>query len=151
MTSTLRKVSPLDNAYRHNSTHFIDVQGWDIPSHCGNPEKEKTQLKEGSVLVDWSHISKITIRGSDAVEAASQVDSRATSLKPLQCCASEDQAILRLTEDEFLILCQAGQEAKVLKVAKAPKTGVLNHGGGLGCLILAGQGRDVPVKSVDAC
>ncbi len=150
MTTLLQKISPLESAYQQNHAHFITTEGWSIPAHCGNQEKEKAQLETGSVLVDWSHIGKITLRGNDAQTAAEQVDSAASSLKPLQSCATDDVAMLRLTQDEFMILCQPEKEAAVLASAQAADTGVLSHGGGLGCLVLAGKRRDEVIECSSA-
>lgn len=142
MTPPLLKTSPLEEAYRRNGAHFMEEQGWMMPSHCGNLDREKAHLQEGSLLVDWSHIDKITLRGDDAAQAASKLNTRAKSLKPLRSLATINQVILRLTSDEFLILCQPDKANKVLEKAQAPQTMALLHGGGLGCLVLTGARRD---------
>jgi len=150
MTTLLQKISPLDQAYQQNQAQFITTEGWSIPAHCGNQDKEKAQLETGSVLVDWSHIGKITLRGNDAQAAADHVDSQASSLKPLQSCATDEVAVLRLTQDEFMILCQPEKEAAVVASAQAAQTDVLSHGGGLGCLVLAGKRRDAVIERSSA-
>lgn len=142
MTDLLQKISPLHETYRRHQAQFTEVTGWLIVVHCGNPEKEKTQLEQGGVLADWSHIEKITLRGKDAEVAASQIEAQAAALKPLQSYATENRAILRLTSDQFMVLCQPGQSAAILATANAPQTDTFSHGGGLGCLVLAGKRRD---------
>lgn len=146
MTSILEKMSPLHGSYRNHQGQFIQVDGWSIAEHCSHPEKEKAHLQEGCVLVDWSHIEKISLRGEDAALAASQVNKKAASLKPLQTHATQKMAILRLTADQFLVLAEPGQGAKILKSAQAPHTDTFSYQGAMGCLVLAGERRDEVIE-----
>ncbi|MBF0277409.1 MAG: hypothetical protein HQM13_06460 [SAR324 cluster bacterium] len=150
MKAIIQKLSPLDEAYQRNAAHFLAEEGWSIPEHCGNPEKERAQLETGSVLVDWSHIGKITLRGNHAEDSASRLDSRAASLKPQQSCSTDDWAVLRLTGDEFMILCKSGKENAILASVEGDDLSILNHGGGLGCLVLGGKGRDEVIERSSA-
>ena len=146
MTRPLKKLSPLHECYRTHHAQFVEVAGWSIAEHCGNPEKEKAHLQQGAVLGDWSHLDKITLRGQDAAVAAAQVNKKGASLKPLQSHATQKIALLCQTPDEFLIVAQPGQATKILASAQAPHTDTFAYSGAMGCLVLAGARRDEVIE-----
>ena len=64
------KTSPLSGIYRNHTVNTIEVSGWHIAGNFGDTEREQENLKKGAVLVDWSHIGKISLSRGDAPSAA---------------------------------------------------------------------------------
>ena len=104
------KTSPLSGIYRNHPVKLTEVSGWQIAENFGNDERELIHLSQDSVLVDWSHIGKISLSGGDAAKAAEQVISGASEIEPLNSSSNQDLAVLRLTRNDYLILCQSGME-----------------------------------------
>jgi heterotetrameric sarcosine oxidase gamma subunit len=138
----LTKSGPLTAIYRQRGIPLTDLAGWRIAEHFGDPESEKRNLQTGSLLADWSHIGKISLYGRGAAAEAVKMDARAAGLDPLRALGTRDTALLRLVEDEFLILCQAGMEDSVLRRFDEKNTVVLNETGALACFALGGKRRD---------
>lgn len=138
----LLKTSPLFGLYRQFPVQTEIVSGWQIAQHFGNPQREKQQLRTGSVLVDWSHLGKLSVSGRGAAAAVEAVLLGAAGIKPLSSIATSERAALRLTLNDYLILCLPGQEDALLAtLANFPAT-VINRSGALGCFALAGPRRD---------
>ena len=74
------KTSPLSGIYRNHPVKLTEVSGWEIAKNFGNDERELIHLSQDSVLVDWSHIGKISLSGGDAAKAAEQVFSGASEI-----------------------------------------------------------------------
>ena len=138
----LTKTGPLSTIYRKWGPQITEVSGWKIAEHFGDPELEKNSLETGSVLVDWSHIGKISLFGKGALDEAIKIDHRSKELKPLHAWGNKQTAVLRLAEDEFLILCLPGIEDSILKLLDFQHSAVLNESGGMGCFALGGIRRD---------
>lgn len=143
---TLTKHSPLSGIYRAYSATLINQQGWQIAEHFGNLPAEKHSLQTGSVLADWSHIGKISLSGQQAAHAAEMLCAGASSISPLTSVSTADVAVLRLTANDYLLLCQVGRELSFLDQLDGDRTRnritVINQTGAMGCLALAGQRRD---------
>jgi heterotetrameric sarcosine oxidase gamma subunit len=92
--------------------------------------------------VDWSHIGKISLSRGDAAKAAEQVFPGASKLTPLQSASNKDMVVLRLTRNDYLILCQPGMEADLIKKIDPKTTTVIDQTGSQGCLVLGGPRRD---------
>ncbi|MDP6295792.1 MAG: hypothetical protein QF618_07260, partial [SAR324 cluster bacterium] len=116
--------------------------GWEIAKNFGNDERELIHLSQESVLVDWSHIGKISFSGGDAAKAAEQVFSGASEIEPLKSSSNQDMAVLCLTRNDYLILCQSGMETALLGKIDHKITTVINQTGSQGCLVLGGPRRD---------
>jgi glycine cleavage system aminomethyltransferase T len=144
MTSspTLIKHSPIAEIYQRHPVQITRIEGWEIAHHFGNPEQEMQQLKTGSVLADWSHIGKLSVSGTAAAAYVEQLFSGAGAIAPLTTHQTSDAAILRLTANDYLILCHAGAEADLLDRITHPKISVINQTGAMGCFVLAGIRRD---------
>lgn len=140
MPPTLVKHSPLASLCRSSGAKMIDIFGWQVADHFGEPEKEKQHLNESSVLVDWSHIGKLTLRGSEAENEIAKKYRAASQLAPLQSYTTENGAILRLTDDEFVIL-DPSKEVDERKF-DGSRVSVIDHSGTYACLVLAGPQRD---------
>ena len=136
------KTSPLSGIYRNHPVKLTEVSGWEIAKNFGNDERELIHLSQDSVLVDWSHIGKISLSGGDAAKAAEQVFSGATEIEPLKSLSNRDMTVLCLTRNDYLILCQAGMETALLGKIDHKITTVTDQTGSQGCLVLGGPRRD---------
>ena len=136
------KTSPLSGIYRNHPVKLTEVSGWNIAENFGNAERELTHLNQDSILVDWSHIGKISLSGGDASKAAEKLVSGASKIEPLQSSSNKDKVALRLTGNDYLILCQSGMEADLLGKIDHNITTVIDSTGSQGCLVLGGPRRD---------
>ena len=140
MTPTLVKNSPLAALCRSSGAKMIDISGWQVVDHFGDPEEEKQHLSDASVLVDWSHIGKLTLRGNEAEKEIAKIYPIAAIITTLQTATNQDKAILRLTDDEFVILDPSGEVDD--KKFDGSRVSVIDHSGTYACLVLAGPQRD---------
>jgi len=144
----MRKHSPLAAIYRQWGAHCTEVQGWWIAEHFGDLEAERESLSNGALIVDWSHLGKLALRGDPG--EAQKWDPAASTLKPLKASISGSQALLRLTEDEFLMLCPAGSAEEAAGRIDSATSTVTNQSGALGCFVLAGINRDAVLERSSA-
>ena len=107
------KTSPLSGIYRNHSVKLTEVSGWQIAEDFGDKERESQHLHKDSVLIDWSHIGKISLSKGDAPKAAEQVFNGTSKLEPLTSAAKQDIVVLCLTRNDYLILCQPGMETEL--------------------------------------
>jgi len=135
--SKLLKNSPLSSIYQNLGAHCLEVAGWKIAEHCGQPQKEKEHLQQGALLVDWSHIGKISVRGESAAISVDQIFDQASAISPLHYQSTKDLVCLRLVMDEYLLLCNAGEEQKYLN--KLDANIATRQTGAMACLVLAGK------------
>lgn len=136
------KTSPLSGIYRNHPVNIIEVSGWHIAGNFGDTEREQDNLKKGAVLVDWSHIGKISLSLGNASAAAEKVLKGSSKIEPLNSMADSKMAVLRLTINDYLILCQPGMEKHVLEKIDPGLTTVTDQSGSNGCLVLGGPRRD---------
>ena len=136
------KTSPMSGIYRNYPVKLAEISGWHIAENFGNNEKEFEHLKNDSVLVDWSHIGKISLSQGDAPSAAESILPGTSKIKPLNSSSNSDMAVLRLTMNDYLILCQPGMENDLLTKIDSKITTVVNQTGAQGCLVLGGPRRD---------
>jgi len=144
--TALVKRSPLAAVYRARDAAIEKIDGWEMAAHFGDPKAEKLALTEGSVLVDWSHIGKIQIRGRDASDQAQRLWSGAADLPPLRAAGDENLAVLRLAQDEFLVLCGTGRSGEYLARLEEGSSAICDRSGALGALLLAGPRRDEVIE-----
>lgn len=138
----LTKSSPLSGIYRMRNVDCENVAGWWIAKHFGDLFEEQKSLDEASVLVDWSHVGKISLRGGTAEGEAAKFLPEGKTLSTLQTASTNEVAVLKLTGDEFLILCQPGAERRQSLKINPSLTTLVNVTGALGCLVIAGPRRD---------
>ena len=136
------KTSPLSGIYRNHPVNIIEVSGWHIAGNFGDIEREQDNLKKGAVLVDWSHIGKISLSQGNASAAAEKVLKGSSKIEPLNSMADSKIAVLRLTINDYLILCQPNMEKNVLEKIDSKVTTVTDQSGSNGCLVLGGPRRD---------
>ena len=136
------KTSPLSGIYRNHPVNIIEVSGWHIAGNFGNIEREQVNLKKGAVIVDWSHIGKISLSRGNASAASEKVLKGSSKIDPLNSMADSKIAVLRLTINDYLILCQPDMEKNVLEKIDPELTTVTDQSGSNGCLVLGGPRRD---------
>ena len=136
------KTSPLSGIYRNHPVNIIEVSGWHIAGNFGDTEREQDNLKKGAVIVDWSHIGKISLSQGNASAAAEKVLKGSSKIEPLNSMADSKIAVLRLTINDYLILCQPNMEKNVLEKIDSKVTTVTDQSGSNGCLVLGGPRRD---------
>ena len=136
------KTSPMSGIYNNYSVKLAEFSGWQIAEHFGNKEKEFEHLKNDSVLIDWSHIGKISLSQGNAPSVAENILPGTSKIKPLNSSSNSDIAVLRLTMNDYLILCQPGMEVDLLKKIDEKITTVVNQTGAQGCLVMGGPRRD---------
>ena len=138
----MNKISPLSGIYRNYPVNIIEVSGWQIAGNFGDAGKEQEYLKKGAVLVDWSHIGKISLSRGDAAAAAEKILKGSSKIEPLSSISDSKMAILRLTKNDYMILCQPGMEKILLEKIDSRSTTVTDQSGSNGCLVLGGPRRD---------
>ncbi len=138
----MNKISPLSGIYRNYPVNIIEVSGWQIAGNFGDAGKEQEYLKKGAVLVDWSHIGKISLSRGDAAAAAEKILKGSSKIEPLSSISDSKMAILRLTKNDYMILCQPGMEKILLEKIDSRSTTVTDQTGSNGCLVLGGPRRD---------
>ena len=136
------KTSPLSGIYRNHSVKLTEVSGWQIAEHFGDEERDKKNLLHDCVLVDWSHIGKISLSLGNAAKASKQVFPEASELEPLKTLSNPDTAVLRLTQNDYFILCESGTETGLLKKLDSEITTIIDQTGSQGCLVLGGPRRN---------
>ena len=136
------KTSPLSGIYRNHSVKLTEVSGWQIAEHFGDEERDNKHLLHDCVLVDWSHIGKISLSLGNAAKASKQVFPEASELEPLKTLSNPDTAVLRLTQNDYFILCEPGTETDLLKKLDSEITTIIDQTGSQGCLVLGGPRRN---------
>ena len=137
------KTSPLSGIYRNQRTNIVEVSGWHIAANFGEVEWEKEKLEKSAVLVDWSHIGKISLSRGDASGAAEKVLNGSSKIDSLNSKAdSKNMVVLRLTKNDYLILCQPGMEKSLMEKIDSKITTLIDQSGSTGCLVLGGPRRD---------
>jgi len=140
MTRLLKR-TPLSGVYRKPGVSLTNVAGWEVPGHFGDPDRERQALESACVLVDWSHAGKIQLRGRDAAREAAKIVGGDGTPRVLEARAGGGCVLLRLAEDEVLMLCEPGQEEHVLSGLDGTRIAIVNESGGYGALLLAGPRR----------
>ena len=140
--TALLKHSALSGVYRMNGAKTTTVAGWEIAESFGDTSREQRQLAEGAVLVDWSHIGKLILSRGDAAAVAEQAVPGAAKAAVLGTTGTPDQVALRLTPNDYQLLCQSGQEQALLEKMDQAKSTVTDSTGALACFALGGPRRD---------
>jgi heterotetrameric sarcosine oxidase gamma subunit len=135
------KRTPLSTGNRSANARLVETAGWEVAEHFSDPEGERRGLESECVLVDWSHVGKISLRGPAAESLVAGLASPIPIPAPLRASIRGGLALLRLADDEFLILCPPGQEERLLSRLDESRAAVLVQTGGYGALLLAGPRR----------
>ena len=135
--SAFAKQSPLATILKKQGASLIQIFGWEMAGSFG--AHEAAALAEGALLVDWSHLTKLKIRGGHAAEVIARLDPGAADLPVGGSAVFGPSVVLRLVTDEFMVLAPPGH-AEDLQAALAD-TRVQDVGAGLGILAMPGPRR----------
>ena len=139
---TLAKTSPLIGIYRQYPVQLTQIDGWQIAEHFGSLVLEQRSLQEGAVLADWSHVGKISLSGKQAAAVVEGMVTGAEAIAPLHSISLTDRAALRLTANDYLLLCQPGVAESLLPQIDPALVTAINQTGAMGCFALGGPRRD---------
>ncbi|MBD0269078.1 MAG: hypothetical protein ICV77_12390 [Cyanobacteria bacterium Co-bin8] len=143
MTLTpLVKTSPLSGVYRRYPVQTELLAGWCMARHFGNPEREQQQRLTGAVLIDWACLGKVSVSGRGAAERVDQIVPGAAAVPPLTSQIAGQIVALRLTMNDYLMLCLPDQTDSLVTRLEAGSLAVTDQSGALGCFALAGPRRD---------
>ena len=65
-----------------------------MAEHFGNPVAEAEALRTGALLVDWSHVGKLSLRGGRAAAEAAKLHRDAPGLQPLRTALAPGLAVV---------------------------------------------------------
>ncbi|MBD0334123.1 MAG: hypothetical protein ICV62_01415 [Cyanobacteria bacterium Co-bin13] len=140
--SPLVKTSPLAGVYRRYPVKTELLAGWCLAQHFGHPEREQQQLLTGAVLVDWACLGKVSVSGRGAAEFLDQIVPGVAAVPPLASQRVGSLVALRLTVNDYLMLCLPDQTDSLVTHLEASSLTVIDQSGALGCFALAGSRRD---------
>ena len=128
--------TPLKGFHEDHGAKFVDYAGWDMPISYSGIQEEHRQTRRSGGIFDVSHMGRLRIKGLHARKLLERACSRRISdMQQGQCrytlmCnehggVMDDVIVSRFEEDEFLVVCNAANRAKIV--------------GHLGALIAAGE------------
>ena len=105
---------------------MADADGWQLPSHYGEPSREEAWLRETVGVSDVSPIGKVRVVGRDAARAVISLFPEAADLS-IGKVAEADSPLerggkllaTRLTPDEFLVLTPPGDSQPAMSNMQA--------------------------------
>jgi len=116
-----------------------------VAQHCGDANGEADALRAASVVVDWSHVTKLALRGRAAPARVAEVFPAAARVEPLRAVSADGAVVGRLTDDEYLVLAAADRRRELVSTLSAGGLDwdcALNDlSGACGALALAGPRR----------
>ena len=136
------KTSPLSGIYRKFPVELTEISGWQIAETFGDKKKELEHLSKDSVIVDWSHIGKISISQGNASIAAEEIFPGSSKIDPLHSLSNSEVVVMRLTKNDYLLLCKPGIEEDIISKIDHKITTVIDQTGAQACLVLGGPRRD---------
>jgi len=110
--------TPLFEAHKGLGAHFIEFAGWEMPVQYTSIIEEHNAVRNSAGLFDVSHLGKIDVSGSDAMDFiqrlitndASQL-AKKQALYTLMCYESgtiiDDLLVYRLGDDHFMLVANA--------------------------------------------
>ena len=118
--------TPLFEAHKRLGAHFIEFAGWEMPVRYTSIIEEHNAVRNSAGLFDVSHLGRINVSGSDAMNFiqrlitndASQL-AKKQALYTLMCYESgtiiDDLLVYKLDDDHFMIVINALNRKKDLE------------------------------------
>ena len=117
--------TPLHAFHTDHNAKFVDYAGWEMPISYGSIQDEHRQTRTSGGIFDVSHMGRLRITGLHARRLLERVCSRKISdMTQGQCRYSlvcneqggvrDDVIVSRFDEDEFLVVCNAANRAKIV-------------------------------------
>ncbi len=111
--------TPLYDRHVALGGRVVDFSGWMLPVQYEGVLAEHRQCRESAVVFDTSHMGQIMICGADAGEQLNRVGTQnAAAMSVGACrygfllnpdgCVIDDTILMRLADDEFLLVVNAG-------------------------------------------
>jgi aminomethyltransferase len=124
--------TPLHQTHIDNGGKMVDFAGWDMPltyawkSGGGGITDEHHQTRNSGGMFDVSHMGRVKVTGRHARKFLERVCTRRiTDMKPGQCRyglvlneqggIKDDVIVYRMDEDDFLVVVNASNRAKLLE------------------------------------
>lgn len=125
-TTPLRRTSLFDEHKRLNG-RMVPFAGWEMPVQYTGVTDEHKAVRESAGLFDVSHMGELEMRGQYAGQVVDYLVTNDTSKLTdgqaiYTCCCNAEGTILddlivyRAAADKYLIVCNAGNRAKISKV-----------------------------------
>jgi aminomethyltransferase len=123
-TSAPPRRTPLTGVHERLGASLTDFAGWLMPLRYGSETAEHTAVRSAAGLFDLSHMGEFAVHGRDAADALDYaLTGEPSALRPGRArytmITAEDGGILddlivyRLADEEFLIVANAANAAKV--------------------------------------
>ena len=117
--------TPLKGFHEDHGAKFVDYAGWDMPISYSGIQEEHRQTRRSGGIFDVSHMGRLRIKGLHARKLLERACSRRISdMQQGQCrytlmCnehggVMDDVIVSRFEEDEFLVVCNAANRAKIV-------------------------------------
>ncbi len=117
--------TPLKGFHEDHGAKFVDYAGWDMPMSYTGIQEEHRQTRRSGGIFDVSHMGRLRIKGLHARKLLERACSRRISdMQQGQCrytlvCnesggVMDDVIVSRFEEDEFLVVCNAANRAKIV-------------------------------------
>ena len=117
--------TPLKGFHEDHGAKFVDYAGWDMPISYSGIQEEHRQTRRSGGSFDVSHMGRLRIKGLHARKLLERACSRRSSdMQQGQCrytlmCnehggVMDDVIVSRFEEDEFLVVCNAANRAKIV-------------------------------------
>ncbi|MFI8631662.1 glycine cleavage system aminomethyltransferase GcvT [Microbacterium sp. NPDC077663] len=133
-TTTDARRSPLHELHERLGASFTDFGGWLMPVRYTSDLAEHHAVRQAAGIFDISHMAEFRIEGADAADFLDRaLAGRISSMKVGKAKYSlvlaadggivDDVIVYRITEDEFLVISNAGNRAEVAAAFAAVDAG----------------------------
>ncbi len=122
------KTSPIHGMHKSLGAKFIEILGWEMPAHYGDPVVEHLNVRKGVGIMDLSHRGKVLVSGKDRVMFLQKIISQ--DINKLTRSSGAYAALLNVKgkmlaymriycdEDSFLIDVEPGLSEKIVQTFK---------------------------------
>lgn len=117
--------TPLQSFHVQNQGHMVDFAGWEMPLYYAGITQEHVQCRTKGALFDVSHMGRVKFNGRHAKKLLETLCTRRIGdMQMGQCRYSlvcneqggvhDDVIVYKLDEDDFLVVVNASNRAKLL-------------------------------------
>ncbi len=117
--------TPLHSFHLDRKGHMVEFAGWDMPLYYSGISEEHKQCRTGGALFDVSHMGRVKFVGRHARKLLETLCTRRIGdMVPGQCRYSlvcnpqggvhDDVIVYKIDEDDFLVVVNASNRAKLL-------------------------------------
>ncbi len=116
--------SPLDSFHRAQGAKMIDFAGWSMPVMYRGIVEEHHHTRQACAVFDVSHMGRLHVSGPDALDLLQWICTRDLAEMPVgqsrysHVCREDggvlDDVIVSRFEDDFLVVCNASNRAKIV-------------------------------------